>query len=324
MPAAVDGSTREEAEVAAAVPSSSVPSSSAIDDSAPQAVFTAPEVVVTARMIEENGQKVPITVNLLDTEQLKQQGVERVSDLTYAVPSLTIHPYFNTLTNSYSIRGLSAGQATYFSESPCCSGNASIPFTDIESVQVLNGPQGTLFGRSSASGAILIRPVHPDLTRYGESAELRVGNFGRAQLSGVLNVPLVKDRLAVRVAASFNHVDGYTEAIGSRLRFDEQANRTFRLGATAKVGRFENYLVATYVDLDQSATNQILSGVYPGAAGGLYNLPAEAASAVFGAVCANAVALGLESSVSACVTARYNHLIGIKTALLAEYARVSA
>ncbi len=324
MTAAVDASPRPETEAAVAVPRPAVASSPPVDETAPQAVFTAPEIVVTARMIEENAQKVPITVSLLDTEQLKQQGIERVSDLTYAVPSLTIHPYFNTLTNSYSIRGLSAGQATYFSESPCCSGNASIPFTDIESVQVLNGPQGTLFGRSSASGAILIRPVHPDLTRYGEFVELRVGNYGRTQLSGGINVPLLKDRLAIRIAASFHHVDGFTEAIGSRLRFDEQANRTFRLGATAKVGRFENYVVATYVDLDQSATNQILSGVYPGAAGGLYNLPAEAASAVFGAVCTNAVALGLESSVSACVTSRYNHLVAIRTALLAEYARVSA
>lgn len=280
--------------------------------------------MVTARLLEEDNQKVPIAVTHLDAEQLKQQGIVNASDLTHAVPSLTIHPYFNTLTNSYSIRGLSAGQSTYFSESPCCSGNASIPFTDIESVQVLNGPQGTLFGRSSASGAILITPVRPDLTEQGGFAEMTLGDYGRAQFAGAVNVPLIKDRLAVRFSTSFNFLDGYTSALGSDIKFDEQQNKTLRLGAKLKLGRFDNYAVATYIDLDQSATNQILSGIYTDALGGLYKLPPEAAHAVFGPVCTNAVALGLETNVDDCVASRYDSLVRIREALIAEYARVSA
>jgi len=287
--------------------------------------FTFPEdVVVTARLLEENGQTVPVTVTYLAGEEMEQQRVEKASDLTYAVPSLTIHPYFNTLTNSYSIRGLSAGQSTYFSESPCCSGNASIPFTDIASVQVLNGPQGTLFGRSSASGAILITPVYPNLTEFSGSGSLTAGDYGRRQFSGMLNVPLIKDRLSIRFATSLNDVDGYTRALGSDLRFDEQKNRTFRLSAQWNLGRFDNYAVGNHIDVNESATNQILSGIDVNAAGGLYNLPPSAAAAVFGGVCAHAVALGLESNVDRCVSSRYDKLAAIRNSLLSEHARVSA
>lgn len=303
-------------------PDSDTPDPEPADSSALETVFE--EVVVTARLLEESSRTVPITVTHLDADQLEQQGVVKVTDLTYAVPSLTIHPYFNTLTNSYSIRGLSAGQSTYFSEAPCCSGNASIPFMDIESIQVLNGPQGTLFGRSSASGTILITPVHPKLNELGGTATFTLGDYGRRQLEGALNVPLMKDRLAVRFATSFNYVDGYTEALGSDLRFDEQANESFRIGAQLTLDRFDNYAVATYVHLDQSATNQVLSAIHLDAAGGLYNLPASAAPAVFGPVCTRAVALGLETDLEACIASRYERLVAIRTALLAEHARVSA
>ena len=304
-------------------PGSETPAETPVDAPDPEAAF-AEDVLVTARLLEEKGQAVPLTVTYLDAEQLEQQGVAKVSDLTYTVPSLTIHPYFNTLTNSYSIRGLSAGQSTYFSESPCCSGNASIPLTDIESVQVLNGPQGTLFGRSSASGAILITPVHPRLDEWGTTAKLTLGDYGRKQLSGALNVPLIKERLAVRLSLSVNDIDGYTEALGSDLRFDEQRNQTIRVGTQLNLGRFDNYAAATYIHLDQSATNQILSGIHLGAADGLYLLPASIAPAVFGSVCTRAVALGLEPDVDTCVTSRYNRLAAIRAALLGESARVSA
>src|ERR1700756_4483019 len=60
------------------------------------------EVTVTARLIEEKSKTVPGTVTRLDSEEMEQQGVVKASDLMYAVPSLTIHPYFNTLTNFYS------------------------------------------------------------------------------------------------------------------------------------------------------------------------------------------------------------------------------
>ena len=283
-----------------------------------------PEIVVTARSIEEDIQRVPLTVSFIDEAIMKQQNIRRASDLMYAVPSLTINPYFNTLTNSYAIRGLPAGVTTYFSDSPCCTGSASIPFTDIESIQVLNGPQGTLFGRSSAAGAVLITPVHPDLAAFGGFAEVTIGDYGRAQLAAALNFPLVRDRLAVRLSANITHVDGYTRAIGSRIRFDEQDNQTFRLGVELNVGRFENYTAVNFIQLDQTATNEVLTAIHTDAAGGLYNLPAAFAPAVFGTVCANAVALGLAADANSCIESRYNSLVGIKAALLAEFARVSA
>ena len=105
--------------------------------------------------------------------------------------------------------------------------------------------------------------------------------------------------------------------LGSRIKFDEERDQTLRLGVKLRSGRFENYTALTYINVDQSATNQILSGIYTDAAGGLYNLPAAAASAVFGPVCTHAVALGLETSVDDCVASRYKSLIAIRAALIA-------
>src|SRR3546814_11103937 len=78
----------------------------------------------------------------------------RISDWSSDVCSSDL----NSLNARFAVRGLAAGVTTYFSDAPCCGGIASAPFMDIASTQVLNGPQGTLFGRSSAAGAVLIYP----------------------------------------------------------------------------------------------------------------------------------------------------------------------
>jgi len=287
-------------------------------------------VVVTARRVKENIQQVPLTVTALDSGKLKQQGIETTSELMYAAPSLTVNPYFGIQFSSYSIRGLSSlnngtNVATYFEGSPCCVPNLSIPFTDLESIEVLNGPQGTLFGRSSASGAILFRPVHPDLDEFGGIAEFTAGDYGRAQADAAVNVPLIADRLAARISVSDNFVGGYTKAIGTGMRYDDQRSQTVRLGLEFEDRGFRDYAAFSYVNLHQTPTNAVLVGIDTvHGAGGLYNLPQSDAPAVFGAICQQAFDDGLVNDVNDCINSRYNTLIGIKTALDAEYARVSA
>jgi len=122
---------------------------------------TIAEIVVTATGTEQNLQTVPIAVTVVSPEILKQQNINRPSELKYTVPSLTIAPSFNVLNNLFSVRGLAAGVTSYFSEASCCTAGSAVPFLDVASIQVLNGPQGTLFGRTSGSGAILIRPIAP-------------------------------------------------------------------------------------------------------------------------------------------------------------------
>ena len=275
------------------------------------------DVIVTARRVEENIQKVPLQVTALSAETLKQQSILRPRDLTYTVPSLTVAPAYNTLNNNYAIRGLAAGVATYFSESPCCTPGASVPFLDISSVQVLNGPQGTLFGRTSGSGAVLITPAHPNLQEGSLFFSQTIGTYGRAEFVGVMNAPLIEDKLGIRVAAGINHLNGYTRIIGTNQRLDQVNNQHFRVGVELRAGAFRNYLVGTYFNLDQTHSNAVLGAIYP-------DLPTlSSGPSAFTAVCTSAVNLGFATSVASCASQRAASLAQQKAALIAEYARVS-
>ncbi len=278
------------------------------------------EVLVTARRVEENPQDVPMTVTAVSPTIMERENIIRPTDLTYTVPSLTIAPSFNTLNNGYSVRGLAAGVATYFAESPCCIGNSSIPFLDIQLIQALNGPQGTLFGRTSGSGAILIEPVRPDLEAAGGLVKVRLGDYGRAEITGTYNQPIT-DELAVRIAANSMNLDGYTKQTGGGPMLDEQKNQQLRLGLLFNHGQFTNYTVANVINLDQSASNEVLAAINTNI--GLYNLPAAAGPAVLGTACAGAVSIGLNPDVQSCINERLAYLSYIKSTLIAEMDRIN-
>lgn len=76
------------------------------------------EVVVNARRVEENLQKVPVTVTALSSEQMRQQGIERPTDLQFVAPSVAVGPGLGRLSGGFTVRGLSAGVVTYFAEAP--------------------------------------------------------------------------------------------------------------------------------------------------------------------------------------------------------------
>lgn len=276
-------------------------------------------VVVSARRVQEDIQTVPATVTAVNSEQLRQQNIVTVSDLATVTPSLSIPSYFNDLNSRFAVRGISTGVTTYFADAPCCGGTANAPFLDIASVQVLNGPQGTLFGRSSVAGAVLIYPAKPNLSDVEGSIDATVGSYGRAQFSGVVNVPIIKDHLALRVGANFNHVDGYTSQFAIQQKLDGIDNQQYRVSLEYNDGSFDNNLIGSYLNIDESGTGQVLVAANPNFA--LYNLPAPAASAVLGPTCTAAVTLGFASSVNSCVTQRNGFLHGIGMALANEMAR---
>ena len=294
-------------------------------------VATLPEIIVTARRQEEDIQKVPVTVTAISPVELKQEAITDVYDLTNAAPSLSVNTSINSMLPTYSIRGLSTGVATYFAEAPTPDGAvASAPFMDDGQIQVLNGPQGTLFGRSSAAGAILVTPTHPDLDNWGGSLDGILGDYGRLQGTAVLNAPIIPGELALRVAVNANHVNGYTNLIGTSQYLDEVNNQQARIGLEFRKGGFDNYLVASYVSVDQSATGSVMTAatVNPPQLDGLYLLPSILGAAtgpiVYGAVCSAAVADGFASNVGTCETQRTALLAAIAPAMESELARTSA
>jgi iron complex outermembrane receptor protein len=164
------------------------------------------EITVTARRREENLSKVPISVAVIGDQQLISRSIQTENDLQSAVPGLTVRQNFNANSFSYAIRGQTIdpnsgsppGVLPYIDEGQVISHSASA-FYDLANIQVLKGPQGTLFGRNTTGGAVLFQTAQPDDT-FGGYASGRYGNFGSHHEESAINLPIssvVKLRIAV-------------------------------------------------------------------------------------------------------------------------------
>jgi iron complex outermembrane recepter protein len=184
------------------------------------------EIVVTARRREENLQEVPVSVAVLTETYLTEHAITGVFDLNKAVPGLTVQANNgSTALPAFSIRGRgqSYGAATgsvetYFAEVPLSPPfqEVQLPpqFFDLTSVQVLKGPQGTLFGRNTTGGAVLIVPAAPT-DQYEGYSRVQFGDFNDRQFEGAINLPLSgDDRVDLRVAAFYWYRDGYMYTTG--------------------------------------------------------------------------------------------------------------
>ncbi len=174
------------------------------------------EIVVTAQRAETNLQQTPISVAAVSGAQLAEQGASSLLDLTSFIPNLQVGS--TTLQGAgngrFAIRGIgtdagsSAAVGLYVDEVfyPTGAGNLMGLF-DVDRVEVLRGPQGTLFGRNTIAGAIQYITVKPG-KEFGGYVEATGGNFNRTDFNGALNIPL-GETLAARVAVGYNSRDGY-------------------------------------------------------------------------------------------------------------------
>lgn len=175
-------------------------------------------------------------------------------------------------TESFAIRGQgtsytgSSAVVNYLAEVPRISlkvsGVQTYPgdFLDVRSLQVLRGPQGTLFGRNTTGGAILIEPAKPT-EGLGGYAEMQVGNYSDRQLEGVVNLPL-SDTLHLRFAGRFADRDGFTKDVSSNRDYDSRHYYTGRLGLLWKpAAGIENYLLVSGVKSRTNGSGFILNAV---------------------------------------------------------------
>ncbi|SCW38045.1 iron complex outermembrane recepter protein [Sphingobium faniae] len=172
----------------------------------------ATDIVVTARRRDESLSKVPLSVAALSGDSLVSQGVRTENDLQIAVPGLqTVNGGAGYLLN-FAIRGQtidgysgsSSAVLTYINEFQFTAPGPS-SFFDIENVQVLKGPQGTLFGRNTTGGAVLYKTVTPG-DEFTGFLSARVGSFDQVQLQGAVTIPIVAGKVSLRIAG--NHSDG--------------------------------------------------------------------------------------------------------------------
>jgi len=229
---------------------------------------------VTARRREESLQTVPLSISALSGQAIDERQVQNLESLSIAVPSMTIYA-INRNDEAIIMRGQSgAGAAAqgqeaaitqYFAEAPLPPGGGGGPgrYFDLEDIQVLKGPQGTLFGRNSTGGAVLYEPRRPtdDVDGY---ARVQFGNYSDHELQAALNLPIVHGVLLVRVAMEGAQRDGYTTNVLNGQKLDGVNHWAGRLSLLYRPGdTFENSAVLDGLYAHTSGSSEILAGLNP-------------------------------------------------------------
>ena len=190
------------------------------------------EIVVTARKRSESLQNVPVAITAVTSEQMVDRSIKDITDIAASTPS-----FFTQMSSAdpaallVSMRGQSATDALLTLDSPVGvyvdgvylprSIGLRAAMVDIERVEVLRGPQGTLFGKNTTGGAVSITTRQPDLLETGGFVSMVLGENGKMEATGALNVPLVSDVLAVRGVFQYSGNNGYgRNLLGDRIGGD--------------------------------------------------------------------------------------------------------
>jgi iron complex outermembrane receptor protein len=182
------------------------------------------EVMVTALKREESLQSVPVSVTALTTARLDDLKLDDASALVTQIPNLQVNGIVGEASPVFSLRGISMFDYSLNQSSPVAAyvdevskGNFAIfgvELYDLARVEVLRGPQGTLYGKNTTGGAINFITRQPDFEADG-FLKAGVGNFGRYEVQGAFGGPLVDERLAGRVAFTYAKSDGWFQSVGS-------------------------------------------------------------------------------------------------------------
>ncbi|MBU1376539.1 MAG: TonB-dependent receptor [Alphaproteobacteria bacterium] len=188
------------------------------------------EVIVTSTRRTERLQDIPLSVTAYSQETLTAKGIVGYEGLAQETPGVVLNrPSANF--NNFTARGIATNGyganlqstvAVYIDELPISTiGNTTVldpNLFDVERVEFLRGPQGTLFGSGSLSGALRILTKKPNLTQFGASVLADIGVIGpdslRQRYNGMINVPLVQDKLALRAVGFYRNEEGYIDNVG--------------------------------------------------------------------------------------------------------------
>jgi iron complex outermembrane receptor protein len=189
------------------------------------------DIIVTAQKREQSLQDVPISITAFNAESISALGAQSVGDLDTFTPGLSINDSSVTQP-SYTIRGVSTDDFGIGTDPAvgifidgvysARSGAALIFFNDIERVEVLKGPQGTLFGRNTSAGAISIITRKP-VDKLEAAATVRIGNYGKHRIDAMVNAPIT-DTLFLRVNGVYNKRNGYLTDAVTGARYERENN----------------------------------------------------------------------------------------------------
>ena len=188
------------------------------------------EIVITAQRQAERLQDVPIAVSAFSGEALEAQQIKNSSDLQLTLPNVTFTKT-NFTSASFTIRGIGdlcvgtscdSATAIHLNGSPLFATRLfETEFFDVERIEVLRGPQGTLFGRNATSGVVNIITAKPQSDDFNVALEGEYGNFNAIKVKGMVNLP-ISETFAARVAGIYVNRDGYTRNTFLNTRIDDR------------------------------------------------------------------------------------------------------
>ncbi len=195
-------------------------------------------IIVTAQRRSDSLQDTPVAVTAISGDELAARHIDNISAISAVTPSVNFHSANNAQASStIRIRGIGTignnrafeGSVGVFVDGVYLSraGQLLSNFLDFDSLQVLRGPQGTLFGKNTTAGALLLTSVKPQLDRYDGSYELTAGDYGTLLARAASNIP-VSQTLALRVAGLVSDSDGYVENPNSGDRYNSHRPRAFK------------------------------------------------------------------------------------------------
>lgn len=176
-----------------------------------------PDVVVSARRVEEFLQKVPVAASVVSSSDIERRSVYSTIEALNNIPNMMTDSWVASQP-TFSIRGLASNFDNVGFESTVSLYIDDVYFSrgfgfnstlfDIQRVEVLRGPQGTLFGKNTVGGVINVVSETPEFAKNGQM-EVNFGNYGFAQFRGKYNTELIKNKLALRLTGAYTHRNGY-------------------------------------------------------------------------------------------------------------------
>jgi outer membrane receptor protein involved in Fe transport len=181
-------------------------------------------IIVTATRRAQDVQDIPLAVTAISPQQLETQRVVNVQQISALAPSFTAsQAQLASGSVVLRVRGIGTTSNNIGFESAVGifidgayqsrPGVALGEFVDVERVEVLRGPQGTLFGRNTSAGALNITNARPDVTEFSGFVNAEYGNFDEKSLQGAVNVPIVQDTVAVRLTGAWRERDGFLDVV---------------------------------------------------------------------------------------------------------------
>src|ERR1700694_2763795 len=182
------------------------------------------EVVVTAQRQSERSKDVPIALTAVSADELRDRGIRQAADIPSLVPNMLLNlPWGPEAQPSFVLRGVTTTDYSQNQSSPIAmyvdevyksvGAVQALQVFDMDRVEVLRGPQGTLYGKNATGGAVSFYSANPNLTTTEGYVEAGYGNYNDRSVRAALGVPLVDNMLAARVALYYEVRDGWTRSI---------------------------------------------------------------------------------------------------------------